>query len=57
MTLIFDFVWARPIEFGDSKLKMYMVYYGVFIKSTFIGVGLITRQPETPTEELKLKMA
>lgn len=54
---LFEVLWGEPVVFGDSEQKMYMIYYGLLICSTFIGVGLISSRPPSPKENLIVKMA
>jgi hypothetical protein len=45
-------IWGKKVPFGEPERKMYMVYYGIFIKSVFIGIGVLnTRNRVQPSKE------
>jgi hypothetical protein len=54
---MFEVIWGKSVIFGDPEQKLYMTYYGIFVLSTFIGVGQISKRPPAPKETFKPRMA
>lgn len=55
--MFFEVIWGRSISFGKPEHNLYMIYYGVFVFSTFIGVGKISSLPPSPKETFKPRLA
>lgn len=36
-----DLIWGTPVPFDVEKRGLYMIYYGLFIRGVFIGLGFL----------------
>lgn len=52
-----DVIWGDAVPFDIEKKGLYMIYYGIFIKSVFIGVGRLVEKGETTNKAKELKLA
>lgn len=43
-----EVIWGRISKFGDSDSKRYMVYYGILIRNTFLGIGVLVSKASPP---------
>lgn len=52
--MLIKVIWGKSIPFGNPDQKLYMLYYGVFVGSAFIGVGIISKRSPPPNWTPKL---
>jgi hypothetical protein len=53
--MLIEVICGKSVAFGEPEQKLFMQYYGIFVGSAFIGVGLISKR--TPSPNWTPKMA
>jgi hypothetical protein len=54
---MFNIIWGIAVPFDVEKRGLYMVYYGVYIKTVFIGVSRLVDKNQLHFKPRPLKMA
>ena len=50
-------LWGVVVPFDVEKRGFYMVYYGIYMKSVFIGVSRIIEKDQVNNRPMRLKLA
>jgi hypothetical protein len=53
----FNVLWGIAVPFDIEKRGLYMVYYGIYVKSFFIGVSRLVDKNQLHFKPRPLKMA
>lgn len=57
MLKFFDVLWGVAVPFDIEKRGLYMVYYGIYIKSVFIGASRLVEKNQMRFKPKALKLA
>lgn len=52
-----DVLWGVAVPFDVEKRGLYMIYYGIYIKSAFIGVSRLVEKNQMRFKPRTLKPA
>lgn len=50
-----DLIWGTPVPFDIEKRGLYMIYYGLFIKGVFIGLGFLANKNQMSFKPKQVK--